>query len=271
MSTKYGLPLAANSIQNILPAITEDGLIKGWYPIAETTFTGAETTFALSDATVPVKSVTVDAAPEVTATEKVVPPRTFSYMAAVFPKGLAANLCPWSSADLIPPEANVGSRWSLTTQNGALLIEGTSLLVQGLKGLNLDRLGAALPTPIPAPSVTTPLAMTWNSSLAYNLINGACSFFEFNWVTLFEASSPDITPLSISVVSVPPNIHGSAPFAATRVGPAVATPNGNVYTTIRVVRLHEPGLIPTGVYVFVFRVLGAGGLTADVTLNLTIA
>jgi hypothetical protein len=271
MSTKYGLPLSATSKQNILPAITEDGLIKGWYPIAETTFTGAETTFVLSDSTVPVSSVTVDVAPEVTATEKVVPPRTLSYMAAVFPKGLAANLSPWSSADLIPPDANVGSRWSLTTQNGALLVEGTSLLVQGLKGLDLNRPGAALPAAIQVPDVTTPLALTWNSSMAYSLINGACSFFEFNWVTLFQASSQDITPLSISVVSVPPNIHGSAPFAAVRVGPSVATPNGPVYSTMRVVRLHEPGLIPTGVYVFVFRVMGAGGLTADVTLNLTIA
>lgn len=271
MSTKYGLALAASSLQNILPVITQDGLVKGWYPITGTTFTGSETTFALSDVTVPISTVTVDEAPRGTSTPSVVLPRTFQYMAAVYPQGLAANYQPWASANFIPASWNMGGAWSMPSMPGALLREGMSVLAIALKDQIMNVPGASAPAAPSAPSVTTPKAMTWNSSMAYALINGSCSFFDFNWVTLFATSQQEITPLSISVTSLPGNVTAGQPFAASILGVPVATNNGPVYDTIRIVRLLDAGLIPTGTYAFVFSVLGVGGTTASVTLNLTIS
>ena len=97
---KYGQPLAAPIRQTILPAMTKDGRIIGWYPIAAQTFTGAETSVTIPDTgnggagtVIPVMSVTQDSGIGLP-----------QYMAAVWPTGLAANYQPWASTLLQKPD-----------------------------------------------------------------------------------------------------------------------------------------------------------------------
>ena len=78
-------------------------------------------------------------------------------------------------------------------------------------------------------------------------------------------------PLSITVVSNPAPI-GSAtvsPMVAKVIGIPVATANGVLYDTIRLVKLADE--VPAGVYAFVFSIANVSGLSTTVTLNLTVA
>jgi hypothetical protein len=260
MSTKYGMALSAPSTQNILPAQMDDGTILGWYPIATTTFTGAETSFTLSDNTVPLKTVTIDTGNG---------NQVFQYMAAVFSTDLRFNTQPWASVNLIAPDSGYYRSWSMPSE-GSRLHYGEGILQAAIEAQNLVTSATPGSTTPSTPIVVTPVAITWNSSIAYEMINGSCSFFDIPWVTLFTQTQ-DTVPLRISVVSLPPAIGGASPFTASLLGQPVATVNGNLYDTIRIIRLLPPGLIPVGVYTFVFTITTVENTSANVTLNLTIA
>lgn len=245
---KYGLPFSADSTQTILPALTEDGVVKGWYPIVQTVFDGTETSFTLPDVTVPLKTVTVDT-----------PDGTKQYMAAVFPEGLPFNSQPWASSSLVKAEDGYYRWWSLPTESWVLHY-GTGVFLDGLMH-NLDRAGAAAVPAPSAPTVATPQARTWQASIAYAMLNGNCPFFDFNWVQQFTASG-ETKPLRIEVLTSP------SPLLAKVVGILTATQGGVLYDTIRVLKT---GPVATGLYVFTFKVYEEHGLSSNVTLNLTVA
>jgi len=195
---QYGLPLTTPSVQTILPAIIQSGIVVGWYPIASHSFAGTETSFTLSDGTVvPITTVTKDNGME----------GVQQYMAAVFPLGIANNYAPWASSLLIKPDAGYYRWWSLPTETWMLHFGYGTLLESLHTRLNISNAQPAAPG---APTVTTPAAITWQASIAFADLTGDCEFFDFNWITTFRASTTGVDPLRVVVVSNPAG-HGSRP------------------------------------------------------------
>jgi hypothetical protein len=256
MNNRYGLPLTKPSIQTILPAMTEDGVVHGWYPITQTTFTGGETSFTLPDCTVPLKTVTVDS-------DSVVK----QFVAAVWPKGLRWNYFPWASSSLVAGDDGYFRNWSLPTSTWVLHY-GKGVFLDGITS-SLNRPGTAVPTPPGAPTVSTPKSLNWQASVAAMMFTGDCKFFDFNWVTLFT-STGETVPLRIEVLTNPPPIAPAttAPLLAKVVGIPTAVNGGVLYDSVRILKNQES--IPTGTYVFTFKIYNTSGLAANVTLNLTI-
>lgn len=260
---KYDLPLVASSRQTILPVMTKDGHVRGWYPIAAQTFTGAERTFTLSDTgnggsgtVVPITTVTVD---------KTGNNGVSQYMAAVWPTGLAKNYHPWASTLLQKPDAGYYRWYSMSTESWFLHFGGGAL-IDGLSGGTLNLAVSAVSNPA-APSVT-PLALNWQASVEFAALNGDCPFLDFNWLTLFKVSSAD-PATRIVVVSNPAPIAPDPlpPIVASVIGIPTATANGTLYDTVRLMKL---GDIVAGTYVFNFRVYDTFGQFTAVALTLTV-
>lgn len=253
---KYGLPLAANSKQTILPALTKDGIVRGWYPIAQTIFTGAETTFTLPDITVPLSTVTVDAGSPVK-----------QYMAAVWPLGLASNLSPWASASLVSPADGYYRWWSMPTSTW-MLREGNGLFLDAIQS-SLNRAGAAALPSAGAPAVNTPQTLTWQASIAYAALTGGCSFFDFNWVTLFTPPA-GVKATRIEIISTPPaGTDPTPPMLAKVIGIPTAVGGGTVmYDTLRIIKNRDN--LAIGAYVFTMKIYSDQGVAADVTLTINV-
>ena len=254
---KYGLPLKASSTQTILPAMTKDGIIRGWYPISQTIFTGAETSFALTDMTVPITTVTVDTDSPVK-----------QYMAAVWDKGLPAKLKPWASSHLVAPDDGYYRWWSMPTSTW-FLHYGKGLFLSALSS-SLNRAGASAPASPTSPTVSTPKSLSWQASVAYSAFNGDCTFFDFNWVQLFT-STGETTPLRIEIVANPTPVPPAtkSPLLAKVVGTPVAIGAGTVmFDTVRVIKNQD--IIAVGAYVFSMKIYNEAGLSADVELTVNV-
>ena len=261
---KYGQPLAAPIRQTILPAMTKDGRIIGWYPIAAQTFTGAETSVTIPDTgnggagtVVPVMSVTQDS-------DIGLP----QYMAAVWPTGLAANYQPWASTLLQKPDVGYSRWYSMATESWfEHFTKGA--LIDGLTGGTLNLAVSAASNPS-APTVTTPAAQTWQASIEYAMLNGDCPFFDFNWITLFAAKS-NTTGIRIVVNTNPAPIAPDPlpPMKAVNIGIPVAGPTGApIYDSIRIMKLMDE--VPPGAYAFTFTIYDDLGQSTAATLNLTV-
>ncbi len=248
---KYGLPLQAPSIQTIIPAMTDDGRVFGFYPIAQRTFNGSETTLTTSDgAILPMKSVTVDPNPTLRAVAQ--------YMAAVWPKGIAVKSQPWASADLIGNEDGAYSWWSLPTQ-GWVHHFGKGTIITAITS-NL-RTGYSPDAVVPPSAING--AQTWATSLSYQALSGDCAYFDFNWMTVFKAKNNNGNdPVRIQLLTNP-----GAILKATVIGTPVVTANGVIYDTVRIMRL---GNVAPGNYEFTFRVIDTKDQRTDVTLTLTV-
>lgn len=253
---QYGLPLASNSVQTVLPAMDESGRVYGFYPIASTTFTGSETTFTLPDTEVPVKSVTVDPGHSVT-----------QYMAAVWPIGLAHNYKPWEGSASFVTNSEGYYRWYSMPTQGWVTHFGAGTLIKALN----QGMTSSYSAPSSAAPVAASAAMEWTASIDYSALYGDQRFFDFNWMTVFAAKS-SLSPVRIVVLSNPAPIAPStvSPLKATVVGTPVPTNNGPVYDTVRILKLGEEGL-DQGEYVFTFRVYDDRGQSTPVTLTLTVA
>lgn len=255
---KYGLPLTSPSVQTILPAMTKDGIIRGWYPITQTTFTGAETTFDIIDVTVPVMSVTVDTDSPVK-----------QFMAAVWDIGLPHNLKPWTSAQLVSPDDGYYRWWSMPTSTWFLHF-GKGVFLSAMSS-SLNRVGAAAVPGPGEPTVNSPQSLTWQASVAYSAFNGDCTFFDFNWVQLFT-STGQAAPLRIEIVSLPAPIAPSTkpPLLAKVIGIPVAIGAGvTMYDTVRIIK--NADTVATGAYVFAFKIYTEAGLAADAELTVNVA
>ncbi len=247
---KYGLPLAQPSEQTILPAMTEDGKLRGWYTIGTTIFDGTETEFKLIDCTVPLKTVTVDT-----------PYPVKQYVAAVWPVGLPHNEEPWSSSSLL--EVGDGYfRWYSLPSQGPVLHYGPGGLIGGLQ-TNLAIMPPA--PPIPASPTIEDSAIMWYASIDYEMLNGNCTFFDFNWVTQLLGTTADYTKVShIEIAELPapidPVTDPTIPLLAKVIGRPVAVVDTNVsgaagtqvYDTVRIIMNMQP--LPKGTYEVKFNV-----------------
>lgn len=258
---QYGLPLAAVSRQTILPAMTRDGRVIGFYPIAAQDFTGAETSLVLSDGVVvPVSSVTVDRNQALRAVTQ--------YMAALWETGTPWKMAPWASADLIEPGEGRYSWYSMPSSTWVTHF-GKGIMIEAIQN-NLDTNIASLSTPDLPPEASDG-AQVWTASAAYASLTGSNAFFEFNWTTVFAAkNTTNRDALRIQVVSNPAPINGEpqAPMRATVVGSPILTKDGALYNTIRVTRLTD-NLTP-GAYTFTFNVVDTAGLSTPVTFTMTV-
>jgi hypothetical protein len=255
------LPLTAPSKQTIVPAMYQSGRMIGFYSIALRTFTGAETTLTLTDnVVVPIKSVTIDKDPTK-------PGQPQQYMAAVFPDGTPNLLRPWASQDLREPSEGYLRMYSMPTETWMLRSQMSILqvaLTQGMAGT------VAAPTTPTAPTVTTPATLQWAASVSYEALLGDCPFFDFNWVTLFKASS-STEAIRIVVTSNPgPTAgHTNAPMVAQIIGIPTAVGQGVVrFDTIRIMKMQDD--VPAGTYSFGFNIYGENGLVTPSVLTLTV-
>lgn len=259
MSNKYGLALKAPIRQTILPAMNESGIIYGWYPITATNFAGTERTFTLTDGpqtVVPITTVTTDSG-------KGVP----QYMAAVWPKGIAANYQPWASTLLMAPDAGYYRWWSMPSE-AWLLHHGLGTLLTALEG-KMDLTVPAASTQ--APPTASNGTLRWQASVKYDQLSGMCPFFDFNWITLFAATSTGIDPVQIVVTGNPAPIAPStvSPMKAVVVGaPQAVAGGGVVYNTVRIMKLADE--VPAGSYTFNFNITDTKGQSTAVTLTLTV-
>jgi len=258
-NNKLGLPLVQPSAQTLLPIICGgNGNIQGFYPITKTTFTGSETSYTLSDGPVPITTVTLpQKVSDGTGTQGVP-----QYMAAVWPDDEEHDR-PWIGySDFVPIGAvgYLGADHKMPTQGwGTAYYLGT--LVTNLK-FNMDELVPIPPTTTP-PSVT-PATLRWVTSVEAVSLDSQCPFIDFNWVTLFKASSPNVDPLRIDVISNP----AGGFFKSTLVANPVVSPLGGTYfDTVRLIRLLPA---PAGTYTFQYAVTDTQNNVTQVTLTLTV-
>jgi len=262
---KYGQPLKASISQTLLPVLTRDGRVHGWFPITAHTFDGTETTYNVPDSssaghiTLPITTVTTDSGNGVG-----------QYMAALFPvggQGKASNYKPWASSSLVPADQGYFRWYQMPAETWVLNFGLGTLLTAMSTRMNLTVAPATNPG---APGVTTPAAITWQASVEYESLLGDCEFFDFNWITLFAATTCTAAPLRIVVTSNPAPIAPATvpPMVASVIGKPQATVNGVVYDSIRIMKLAD--LIP-GAYAFTFNVYDVLGQVTAVTLNLTVA
>lgn len=254
---KYDLPLTTPSVQTIVPAMNRSGVVYGWYPITSHSFSGVERTYTLSDGLViPITTVTKDKGMY----------GVQQYMAAVFPLGIANDYKPWASTLLIKPDSGYYRWWSMPSE-GWVLHFGSGSLIESLS--TRMNISAVLPAVPGAPTVTTPLALSWQASIPFEALTGDCEFFDFNWMTLFQSQSTTLTPLRIIVLTNPAPIAPSTvpPIVATVIGNPIMTANGPLYDTIRLMKLGE---LAPGSFAFTFSVIDDRNQSTTVTLNLTV-
>lgn len=233
--------------------MTDDGLVRGWYPITETEFDGTETSFTLPDCDVPLQSVTVD-------TDNPVK----QFMAAVWSKDTPWNMAPWASASLVSAGDGYYRWWSMPTQTWTLHY-GKGVFLTGLTN-NLNSAGAAANPPSPLPPVVTPVTLNWQATIANSLFTLDCAFFDFNWVSLIAPTAGD-RPVRIEVIANPTG--SPSPLLAKVLGIPTAVGPGNVrFDTIRI--LKNKDLIESGDYEFTFKIYNQSGLSTNVAFTLTV-
>ena len=246
---RYGLPLINEATQTILPVMTEDGRVHGWFAMNDTFAAGfTEGTFDAVDNELTLKTVTAGGAPTLK-----------QFVAAVYPSGLPHNSKPWASEHMIEVSDGMYRWWSLPTQ-GWKLHEGGGLLVEGLL-TDLNIANAAALVPPAAPNINQPEAIVrWGVTVQDLLFNGACPYFDFNWLTLYNQGEQDLRIKGLEIVKFPeiPDGYTSVPFTAQLVGAPTAMPGsptspGNVlYDTLRITSMYKP---PEGLYVFEFAII----------------
>lgn len=257
---QYDLPLQNPSTQTIIPVITMDGRVRGFYPISETTFDGSETEYTTSDGVVvPLAVVTVDYNPTLR--------NVTQYVAGVWPIGLPFNFFPWASIDFVAGENSGYYNWySMPTHTWIQRFSRGNLIGSLYASMNESVFAPASNNPPDASNG----AMTWKASVSYQMLLGDCSFFDFNWMEVFQANS-DANPVRIQTLTNPAPIAPATvpPMRASVIGIPQASAQGPIYNTIRIMKLAPE--IPADDYTFTFRVFDTLGLSTDVTFVLTVA
>lgn len=274
--TEFGLPLAAPSKQTILPVVTllnTTCTVHGFFAIPETTFTGTETSFQVQAGTggsVPVQSVTLP-----TKINDGTGPVVSQYMAATWDQ-IDSEKLPWGGYTSFIPSIETGfySRWSTPTGLRKHWYDPGSLLGSFMYGMDMypTYVPPTVP-PIPGEDGT----LRWVVSLNVASIDPACTFFDFNWVTLFATSLPTVNepgtntviPLEIITETNPP---GGEFRAAILQRPEYVQGGGTMFNTIRILRM-PVGTVEPGDYEFTFTIRATNqGIiqTTPVTLTLTV-
>lgn len=258
------LPVAEIIQGNTRNGAVTSAHIVGFFPIAETEFTGLETSFSL--ATGPVKTLSLRLPTSVNIQ------RVPEYMVAAY-SNHEANQQAWRghSSFVSNEESGYYSQWILPASS-IIYRHGLGILVGSLaQRMNVS----TWPSPDPVqPPTASDGAVKWAASVS--LTNDIdCSFFDFNWVDLFKAKPPagvvpdSLTGLAIVPTSQPPGL----PFKSTVLQHPLVGPNNTmIYNTIRIVRLKQ--VIAAGEYEFGFTIAYVDKhnrqATTDVTLTLTV-
>jgi hypothetical protein len=274
-STQYGLPLAVPSKQTVLPILTTSGSCVGFFPIASTTFAGTETSFTLSEGAVPITTVTL--APKNT-TNVYDEQRVEQFMAAQWPE-VDDGIMPWLGyTELVPSNIpnTLGfySRWALTPTK-MINFFGRGAYLNSIK-FNLADFVNPSPAAPGNPQLTTPQALRWATTVNMAAFDPSCAFFDFNWVTQFNAVfNPDtntqntgnfVTPLNISIASNPAGGFFKASVVTGQGGQTIYAGGGVVFNTIRIIRLQDP---TAGTYVFTFNIsMNTNGVVTQTTATL---
>jgi hypothetical protein len=170
---QYGLPLTEPSTQTLLPVITQNGRVMGFYPISKTTFEGTETTYALTQGSVPITTVTL--APKnlqnISRYQRVP-----QFMAAQWPSAQDQQT-PWrgySELVTVDQPNNIGyySWWSMPV-NSWFHHFGKGVLLDSLQFNMADYVYAA-PAAGEPPTVTTPQALNWSTTANAASFSASC-------------------------------------------------------------------------------------------------
>lgn len=287
---QFGLALAQSSTQTILPIVTAAGRVVGFFPITETVFTGSETVFTLADGSVPITTVTL---PPKNTSNVFNEGRVQQYMAAHWPEGPGTlstslvksptytDLKPWLGyTELVTGDIPNGlgyySWWSMPETHW-LNHFGRGVFIESLM-FNMDKYPYSAPPSPSNPTVTTPQTLRWACTADLTSFQQDCAFFDFNWVTLFQAQFPvdttqegaGLVPLSIATTSNPAGGFFKASVVQSQ-GQAIIGGGGVVFNTVRILRLQDP---TAGTYVFDFTISASENgsvVSVPVVLNLTVA
>lgn len=296
--TQFGLALDAPSKQNLLPAVAmPSGRVYGYFPIAETTFAGSETSFEVAPGvTMPLKSVTLPQHGLLSNDGRIylddgvqAIPKITQYMAVVYDDDdlIAADRgfygtqnvntsAPWRgvASFIDPKETGYASQWSNAVAGSGLRITLGSLV----GGLTFSLDSAAGVQDTPPPVVNNPNAtMTWFANISQSALVGECPFFDFSWITLFQASLQKAivngSPLGIGIQEVSQLTVASVPdgFKAYLVNrPTMNSGTANLFDTVRVMVTDEE--LPVGTYEFDFVIASdKGSVPVKLTLTVTVA
>lgn len=275
-ANQYGLALAAPSKQTVLPIVMPSGKVYGFFPIAETTFTGTETTFALTQGAVPITTVTL---PPKNVTNVYDEQRVQQFMAAQWPAH-TEGVQPWRgyeelvAAD-VPNTIGYYSWWSMPVTMWFKHF-GRGVFLDSLK-FSMSDFVYAPPSSTP-PVVTTPQVLTWATTLNAQAFATTCPYFDFNWVALFQAQfqmdptqeGAGVIPLSITTTGNPAGGYFKSSVLQGQGGQVIYPGGGAVFNTIRILRLQDP---PAGSYTFNFNVsanINGAIETVPAVLNLTV-
>lgn len=190
-------------------------------------------------------------------------PRQTEFMGAYFNHTDEVNQAYASYSSFIPLNDILPYRsWQNATIPGAR--------TEGTLGVMVDALiygrSAAITVSVPAaPTVTTPAALTWTVNAKFSTM-AMSSFFDVNWVALFQASFPTLEPASIVLLTNPAGNELKA-FVVNAGQPQAESINYNTLRIVKVVRQN----IATGLRAFTFRIYDTYGHETDVTLNVTVA
>lgn len=252
-NNELGLALKQPSSQTIIPVVTDNGNIMGFFTIAKTTFDGTETTFDLSEGPIDITSITLPAKVDDGSGYGVE-----QYMAAYYD---VPRLREWLgySAFVSVNDTGYATSYSMPVQ-GYVRRHNRGILITNLS-VTMDTQGSVLEVNVP-PNVQN-AAVRWVAKLSANSVSLKCGFFDFPWTTLFKAKS-DLTPLRIEIVANP--VGGV--FKSTLVPNPVISPLGNVeFNTVRIIKLGDA--VP-GDYVFNYLVVDDKNQSTPCTLTLSV-
>lgn len=276
-SNQFGLPLTTPSVQTLIPvaSVFNTGLqVHGFIAISSTTFDGTERSYQVEIGTggsVPITTVTLPT--------KIQTPNGASeisqFMAAIW-DDVDSVTQPWEAyASFVPNEATgYYSRWSTPTGQRVHHFDYGSLLGSFARGM--DTYDTYVP-PTPVAPTGTDGTLRWVVSLDLASVGPACTFFDFNWVNLFQSSlaaasqeggSSAVIPLEILTQTNP---VGGEFRAAILQRPEYVSGGGTQFSTIRILRMTEE--IAAGAYVFDFVIRSTSQgvvLTTPVVLTLTV-
>lgn len=276
--TQFGLSLDNPSKQTILPVgIVQNSTFEvvGMFAIPETTFVGTETTYVVqpgAGGTVDIQSVTLPA--KIAAPDY---PPSQQFMAVTYTYE-EAKAQPWGGfSEFIYPE-NTGyySRWSTPVALRRHWYDPGSLIGSFLRGMAVYPVYVPPVAPTPDPVDGT---LRWAVTLNLASVAKECTFFDFNWVTLFNESifsvEPDTqggsniwVPIQIITVTQP---AGGEFRAAILQRPEYVAGGGTIFDTVRILRMSET--IAAGTYEFDFSVtatLNGQQNSTPVKLTLTV-
>lgn len=254
------LPLVAPSSQTILPVICGgNGNILGWLSIAKTVFDGTERSYTTSDGPIPITTVTLPSLVQNDDAKR----RVQQYMAAVFDDD-QMHARPWTaySAFVGNNESAYSMIWYQPTVGSGYRFNRGPLFTDLTVRMDADDGGAPLPIDPPTGAAAT---LRWAVALGINDLEVGCGFFDFNWVTLFNAQTTSIDPLRIEIVSNP----ATGEFKTTVVPyPVVAPLGGPEFNTLRIIKLQD---VDAGAYTFTYKIVDTAGGSTTVVLTLNVA